>query len=218
MRNEDRWACPSRSGSTPRKPETVMGNVVGGLRPSVVRLTIPDPAEQVPLVARSVTPPSPSGRGRGERGDDTASAACTPRSCTVFVMTPPQMNTPVREGETIEGSRTTRNRDPIQCSSAQVGSVYGSAYGLASSLSIRAGGAGTPSSMPTMGALALTARSSGACHLAIKQQACSRRVRIWRATWRMAPMAMSPHMADHGGPAPRSRPRSGDLLGDYSLG
>ena len=28
------------------------------------------------------------------------------------------MNTPVREGETIEGSRTTRN-DPIQCSSAQ---------------------------------------------------------------------------------------------------
>ena len=27
-----------------------------------------------------------------------------------------------------------------------------------------------------------------------------------------------PRMADHGGPAPRSRPRSGDLLGDYSLG
>jgi len=36
--------------------------------------TIPDPAEQVPLVARSVTPPSPS---VGERGDDTALAACT---------------------------------------------------------------------------------------------------------------------------------------------
>ena len=52
-----------------------MGCCRGGLRPSeVVRQTIPDPAEQAPLVARSVTPPSPSGR---ERGDDTASAACT---------------------------------------------------------------------------------------------------------------------------------------------
>ena len=38
-----------------------------------------------------------------ERGDDTASAACTSRSCTVFVRTLPPMNTPMREGETIEG-------------------------------------------------------------------------------------------------------------------
>ena len=38
--------------------------------------------------------------------------------CTVFVMTPP-MNTPVREGETIEGSRTMRNRPypVLKCSS-----------------------------------------------------------------------------------------------------
>ena len=48
----------------------------GGLMPSeVVHLATPDPAEQAPLVARSVTPPSPTA-GR-ERGDDTASAACT---------------------------------------------------------------------------------------------------------------------------------------------
>ena len=35
---------------------------------------------------------------------------------------PPPMNTPVREGETIEGSRTTRNRPypVLKCSSAQV--------------------------------------------------------------------------------------------------
>ena len=34
-------------------------------------------------------------------------------------MTPCAMSTPAREGETIEGSRTMRNRHPIQCSSAQ---------------------------------------------------------------------------------------------------
>ena len=100
-----------------------MGNVVGGLRPSVVRLTIPDPAEQVPLVARSVTPPSPptSHSERMERGDDTAPAERAPRSCTVFVMTPP-MNTPVRVGETIEGSRTMRNRPypVLKCSSVKI--------------------------------------------------------------------------------------------------
>jgi len=58
-----------------------------GLRPSeVVHLTVPDPAEQAPLVARSVTPPPPptSPSEMMERGDDTArstlwgpSAACT---------------------------------------------------------------------------------------------------------------------------------------------
>ena len=46
-----------------------MGCCRGGLRPSeVVRQTIPDPADQAPLVARSVTPPSPmmlDGEGRG---------------------------------------------------------------------------------------------------------------------------------------------------------
>ena len=36
-----------------------------------------------------------------QRGDDTASAACT----SIFCYDPPPMNTPVREGETIEGSR-----------------------------------------------------------------------------------------------------------------
>ena len=77
-----------------------------GLRPSeVVHLTIPDPAEQAPLVARSVTPPSPSGRG-----GTTLLWQRAPRSCTVLVMPPPPMNTPVRVGETIEGSRTMRNR------------------------------------------------------------------------------------------------------------
>ena len=42
--------------------------------------------------------------------------------CTVFVMTPP-MNTPVREGETIEGSRTMRNRPypVLKCSRARMG-------------------------------------------------------------------------------------------------
>ena len=61
----------------------------GGLRPSeVVHLTIPDPAEQAPLVARSVTPPSPSGRG-----GTTLLRQRAPRSCTVFVMTPPDEHT-----------------------------------------------------------------------------------------------------------------------------
>merc|ERR1712086_917307 len=60
-----------------------------GLRPSeVVRQTIPDPAEQAPLVARSVTPPSPSGRG-----GTTLLRQRAPRSCTVFVMTPPDEHT-----------------------------------------------------------------------------------------------------------------------------
>ena len=43
-----------------------------------------------------------------ERGGDTASAACTSILYRVCY-DPPPMNTPVREGETIEGSRTTRN-------------------------------------------------------------------------------------------------------------
>ena len=61
----------------------------GDLRPSeVVHLTIPDPAEQAPLVARSVTPPSPSGRG-----GTTLLRQRAPRSCTVFVMTPPNEHT-----------------------------------------------------------------------------------------------------------------------------
>ena len=50
-----------------------------------------------------------------ERKRDGVLLQRAPRSCTVFAMlcpmTPPQpMNTPVREGETIEGSRTLRNR------------------------------------------------------------------------------------------------------------
>ena len=57
------------------------------------------------LVSRgTVTSPSPSGRG-----GTTLLLQRAPQSCTVFVMTPP-MNTPVRVGETIEGSRTMRNR------------------------------------------------------------------------------------------------------------
>ena len=76
-----------------------MGCCLGGLRPSeVVRQTIPDPAEQAPLVARSVTPSSPSGRG-----GTTLPRQRAPRSCTVFVMTPPNEHTTVREGETIGG-------------------------------------------------------------------------------------------------------------------
>ena len=83
------WACPPRSGSTPRKSETVTGCWLCGLRPSeVVHETIPDPAEQAPLVARSVTPPSPSGRG-----GTTLLRQRAPRSCTVFVMTPPNEHT-----------------------------------------------------------------------------------------------------------------------------
>ena len=106
-----------------------MGNVVGGLRPSVVRLTIPDPAEQVPLVARSVTPPSPptSPSEMMERGDDTArstlwgpSAACTSILDRVCYDHPYE--------HTSEGGRDDRGVpyhaacgiDPIQCSSAQV--------------------------------------------------------------------------------------------------
>ena len=50
--------------------------------------TIPDPADQAPLVARSVTPPSPSGRG-----GTTLLRQRAPRSCTVFVMTPPNEHT-----------------------------------------------------------------------------------------------------------------------------
>ena len=77
--------APSPSGSIPRKSETVMDASYDGLRPSeVVHLTTPDPAEQAPLVARSVTPPSPSGRG-----GTTLLRQRAPRSCTVFVMTPP---------------------------------------------------------------------------------------------------------------------------------
>ena len=53
-----------------------------------MHLTIPDPAEQAPLVARSVTPPSPSGRG-----GTTLLRQRAPRSCTVFVMTPPNEHT-----------------------------------------------------------------------------------------------------------------------------
>ena len=53
-----------------------------------MRGTNPDPAEQVPLVARSVTPPSPSGRG-----GTTLLRQRAPRSCTVFVMTPPNEHT-----------------------------------------------------------------------------------------------------------------------------
>ena len=48
----------------------------------------PDPAEQAPLVARSVTPPSPSGRG-----GTTLLLQRAPRSRTVFVMTPPNEHT-----------------------------------------------------------------------------------------------------------------------------
>ena len=46
-----------------------------------------------------------------------------PRSCTVFVMTTPPMSTPVREGETIEGSRTMRNRPypVLKCSVEAIG-------------------------------------------------------------------------------------------------
>ena len=65
------------------------GCCLGDLRPSeVVHQTIPDPAEQAPLVARSVTPPSPSGRG-----GTTLLRQRAPRSCTVFVMTPPNEHT-----------------------------------------------------------------------------------------------------------------------------
>ena len=56
-----------------------------------------------------------------KRGDDTAPAACTyldPDSCMYRVCYDPPMNTPVREGETIEGFRTMRNRpySVLKCS------------------------------------------------------------------------------------------------------
>ena len=73
-------------------------------------------AEQAPLVARSVTPPSPSGRG-----GTTLLRQRAPRSFLYRVCyDPPPMNTPVRVGETIEGSRTMRNRPypVLKCSSA----------------------------------------------------------------------------------------------------
>ena len=87
--------------------------------------TVPDPAEQVPLVARSVTPPSPptSPSEMMERGDDTArSTLCGPSAACTSILyrvcyDPPPMNTPVREGETIEGSRTMRNL--LKCSTAR---------------------------------------------------------------------------------------------------
>ena len=41
-----------------------------------------------------------------ERGDDTASAACTSLLYRVCCDPPPSEHTPAREGETIEGSRT----------------------------------------------------------------------------------------------------------------
>ena len=64
-------------------------SVLGGIRPSeVVHRSNSDPAEQAPLVARSVTPPSPSGRG-----GTTLPRQRAPRSCTVFVMTPPNEHT-----------------------------------------------------------------------------------------------------------------------------
>ena len=55
------------------------GMLADGLRPSeVVHQTIPDPAEQAPLVARSVTPPSPSGRGGTTLLRQRAPRSCTP--------------------------------------------------------------------------------------------------------------------------------------------
>ena len=94
-----------------------MGCCRGGLRPSeVVRQTIPDPADQAPLVARSVTPPSPSGRG----GGDTASAACTSilyRVCKL--MTPPNLEHTSKGRARRSRGPVPRGIDPIQCSSAR---------------------------------------------------------------------------------------------------
>ena len=74
---------------TQQNIDLLSGSCVDDLRPSeVVRQTIPDPAEQAPLVARSVTPPSPSGRG-----GTTLLRQRAPRSCTVFVMTPSNEHT-----------------------------------------------------------------------------------------------------------------------------
>ena len=104
----------------------------GGLRPSeVVHLTIPDPAEQAPLVARSVTPPSPSGRG-----GTTLLRQRAPRSCTVFVMTPPNEHTS-------EGGRDDRGvpyHAESALSSAQVLKVYCWQIKTQSSHRITAGG------------------------------------------------------------------------------
>ena len=55
---------------------------------------------------RSICPPGSLGGGHTS-------------SCTVFVMTSPNEHTPVREGETIEGSRTMRNRPLSQRASSQ---------------------------------------------------------------------------------------------------
>ena len=80
---------PTPEWFDPRKPETVTGCWLSDLRPSeVVHETILEPDEQAPLVARSVTPPSPSGRGGTILPRQRA-----PRSCTVFVMTPPNEHT-----------------------------------------------------------------------------------------------------------------------------
>ena len=94
------------SGSNPREP---MGDGLEGWGSEAHPLyeevryysAHPDPAEQAPLVARSVTPPSPSGRERGD--DDTASAACTSILYRVCY-DPPPMNTHV----TSEGGRDDR--------------------------------------------------------------------------------------------------------------
>ena len=84
---DDEFAIPEWFDSTQTRDGD--GYCLGGLRPSeVVRQTSPDPAEQAPLVARSVTPPSPSGRG-----GTTLLRQRAPRSCTVFVMTPPNEHT-----------------------------------------------------------------------------------------------------------------------------
>jgi len=58
-----------------------------------------------------------------ERGEDTTSAACTSIPYLFVIYVTPPMNTlhshSAREGETIEGSRTIRNRSYPHCSSAQ---------------------------------------------------------------------------------------------------
>ena len=74
-----------------------------------------------------------------ERGVDTASAGVHLDPGTwysleyrVLVMTPPlpPMSTPVREGETIEGSRTMRNRPYLgQCNSANKQRLLGRSVG-----------------------------------------------------------------------------------------
>ena len=55
-RGYSRCACRASMYLTPHKSETVMDASYDGLMPSeVVHLATPDPAEQVPLVARSYT-------------------------------------------------------------------------------------------------------------------------------------------------------------------